>query len=285
MKIRTLLLCTVALACGLVSQGQAAVVNWTIDSNQSWIRLSVPDQVINIGGGNTLPAYLRNQTANPGDPVAGSWTDSGKRLASVSGVIASNMTSNSITFASGTHAAPAAATGNWRPDAASWDGSTFNTANGAVSPSVFAADLTHTGAFKIAFLNFYNVNTDYAGTATGLSSYAGTGAGTLAVGALGTILDLDALFLITDSRTNLGALVGNSNLGVNGSLNIVNTGGLNREMVITHTVPFVTFINGLPVNASFQSRILATATVPEPASLSLLGLAVSACALRRRRKV
>lgn len=285
MKLRSLLW-GCAIAVGLIGQIHAAAVNWTIDSSQSYIRLNIPDQIINIGGGNVLPVAMRDQGANPGSAVASSWTDAGKRLAGLSGTISSNMTANSISFTSGTHAAPAVASGLWRPDAASWDGSTFNTGLGATTPSVFAADLTVQGLLRAAFLNFYNVNTDYAGTATGLVNYAGAGSGSYNTGALaGTTMDLDALTLITDGRSSLAALIGTVNLGSNGSLSINDLGGLNRELVMNHNVGFVVLINGLPVNASFDSQVVARAIVPEPTAAALVGVALSLVSLRRRRSI
>lgn len=284
MRIRRLIACF-ALLCGcLTSQLQAALVNWNIDPNRSWIRLNVADQLITIGPGQTLPAALRDQTNGGG--AAPSWTDAGKRLAGVTGTLSTNMTANSITFNAGSHVAPATASGLWRPDAASWNGTTFNTAAGATTPSVFAADLTVGGGFVVAFLNFYNVNTDYAGTATGLANFAGSGSGALTVGSLGNSLDLDALALISDSRTtNLGSFLGAANLGGNASLNIANLGGLNRELDLQYSgAQFTVLINGLPVIASYDSRIVATATVPEPTSISLLGLGLAVVAVRRRRR-
>ena len=278
-------ICT-AVACCLGSQAMAAPVNWLIDSNQSWIRLSVPDQVINIGGGNVLPVGLRDQTATPGDPAAPNWTDAGKRLAAVSGVLSTTMTPNSIEFNYGAHAAPATASGNFRPDAGSWNGTSFDTSLGATSPSVFAADLTVQGVLTVAYLNFYNVNTEYAGIATGLVDYAGVAAGALKIGAdAGTILDLDALQLIGDSRTVLATLMGNVTMGTNGSLSITDLGGMDRRLDLTYDVPFVVLINGLPVNASFESVVVAYATVPEPASAGLVGLAFAMIGMRRRRAI
>lgn len=285
MKLRALFAFGALLLTTGIGQVQGAIVNWNIDSTQSWIRISIPDQIINIGGGNTLPVAMRDQGANPGSAVAASWTDAGKRLAEVTGTLSTNMTGTSISFNSGAHAAPALASGQWRPDAASWNGSTFDTSLGATTPSVFAADLTVQGLQRIAFLNFYNVNTDYSGTATGLSGWAGTASGgALTAGALaGTTLDLDAIFLIADGRSVYGTLGGAANIGVNSSLTIANLGGLDRELTFEYDVPFLVSVNGLPVNVEFESRIVAYATIPEPASLSLVGLALSFVTLRRRR--
>jgi hypothetical protein len=147
------------------------------------------------------------------------------------------------------------------------------------------ADLTLQGVNKIAKLNMYNFALDADGTLALAGGGPWAGFGSLNAGALaGATLDLDgglpgAGLTLADSRSNLGALIGNSILGINGSLYITNTGGLNRQMTMAYNVPFVVLINGLPLNGSFEANIVSTASVPEPASVGLVGLAVIALCL------
>jgi hypothetical protein len=290
MTRKTFLFSVTAVLCLAVSTLRADLVNWQIDSNQSWIRLSVPDQAIDPGTGQPIPAWLRDQGSSTSDPVAASWTDSGKRLAAIQGTLSSNyLEGSSIQFSTGTHAAQAVESGQFRPNRDSWNGSNFDT-SATGTPAAFAADLTLQGFNRLGFISIYNLNLDAAGSAA-LSGGAGvwTGAGSLALGALaGTILDLDgglpgAFIGIPDSRSVLASLLGNADLGLNGSLLINNLGGFNREMILDYDVPFTIVINGLPLSASFEARIVSYATIPEPASISLVGIALSVCCLRRRR--
>lgn len=286
--LRSLLLKSLVLIPVLLAGPvQASLVDWQIDSNSSWIRLTINDQNIQVAPGQFLPAWLRDQGV-PGGPVAPSWTDSGKRLAALEGTISSNyVEGSSIQFTSGSHNSNAVESGSFLPNRTTWDGTNFDTTQQG-TPTAFAADLTLQGAARLAFLNIYNVNLDFDGTST-LSGGAGTwsGSGNLSVGAeSGSILDFDAqpsLITLSDSRTALAALMGAAALGTDGSLTINDIGGLNRELLLTYDVPFVVVINGLPLNARFDASIRAYATVPEPASAALAGMAACMMALRRRR--
>jgi len=287
---KILLVCSAILLSGWVSQAKAALVTWNIDSSKSWIRLTIPDQIINIGGGQVVPAFLRgSSTAN--DQVIAPWADSNKRLAGVQGSWNTNyVEGTSIQFSTGTHSASIMETGTFAPDRNSWDGTNFGTRFPGTA-AAFAADLTLQGVNKIAKLNMYNFALDAHGTLALAGGGPWAGFGSLNAGALaGATLDLDgglpgAGLTLADSRSNLGALIGNSILGINGSLYITNTGGLNRQMTMAYNVPFVVLINGLPLNGSFEANIVSTTTVPEPASVGLVGLALSLCALKRRRPV
>lgn len=298
MKIKTLLAFTVMIAAAAAGRIQAnVVVDWSIDSSQSFVRLNLNDT--NHGAGLGVTGF-RDQT-NLGSPVASSWTDTGKKLAALSGFLSSTMTANDITFVLGSHAAPAVASGQFRPDAASWNGSTFNTGNGATTPSVFAADfIWQPGVLnaQVGFVNFYNVNTNYGGTVTGLTNYSGSGSGSLTVGlASGTTLDFDRTGILpnglmtADGRTSLSAVQGTAALTGTNSLTIAHLGGLTRRLTLTYSVPVTlslpNFGNGgnLLYSGTIDSTIVAVGTVPEPASVSLMGLALTFCAFRRCRSV
>lgn len=305
MKTKTLLAFCVMIAAAAAGRIQAnVVVDWSIDSSQSFVRLNLNDTNHGSGLGST---GFRDQT-DLGSPVASSWTDTGKKLAALSGFLSSTMSANDITFVLGSHAAPAVASGQFRPDAASWNGSTFNTGNGATTPSVFAADILWQPGVpgapgvlnsQVGFVNFYDVNTNYGGTVTGFTNYSGTGSGSLTVGlASGTTLDFDRTgpfpindLLTADGRASLSAVQGTAALTGANTLTIAHLGGLTRRLTLTYSVPVTlslpNFGNGgnLLYSGTIDSTIVAFGTVPEPASVSLLGIALAFSAFRRCRSV
>jgi hypothetical protein len=97
----------------------------------------------------------------------------------------------------------------------------------------------------------------------------------------GSVVDVDLLGILTDYGVTLDPF-GAANQG---SLMVEDLGANQRRLTIDVDVPISLDINGILLTASISGQIVGLATVPEPASVSLVGLALSLCALRRRRTI
>jgi len=292
--MRRIALSVAALVAVLASQSQAALV-WNIDSGVSYIRLNIPDQAVPIDDENTLDAKLRDYQVNPGPVLDGDpdvptvWTDLNGRRSFVSGTISSNyVEGSSIQFLPGTHTASAIEYGLFRPDPIPVPG---------VGPAAFAADvwfsveadpdnfpgeLTYQ---RLGHVRIRNINYDLDGTATlaaGPPSTWTQSGGSINLGTLaGSVVDVDLLGILTDYGVTLDPF-GSANAGL---LMVEDLGANQRRLTIDVDVPISLDLSGVPLTATITGQIVALATVPEPASVSLVGLALSLVALRRRRSI
>lgn len=290
--MRNFVLGVAALVAVFAGQSQAALV-WSIDSNVSYIRLNIPDQPVPIDEENTLNAKLRDYQVNGGpmldsDPdVPTSWTDLNGRRSFVSGTISSNyVEGSSIQFVPGTHSAGAIEYGLFLPDPSAVPGpaafaaDVWNTFE--ADPDNFPGELTY---LRLGHVRIRNINYDLDGTAslaagpptTWTQSGGSINLGTLA----GSVVDVDLLGILTDYGVTLDPF-GAANQG---SLMVEDLGANQRRLTIDVDVPISLDINGILLTASISGQIVGLATVPEPASVSLVGLALSLCALRRRRTI
>ncbi|HAC90374.1 MAG TPA: hypothetical protein DCF63_07025 [Planctomycetaceae bacterium] len=309
MSKKVFLLCSALLLSSWASQARAALTTWTIDSSASWARISIPDQPVPVPGVGTLPLGLRGQASVDGQPPAVpavAWADNNKRLTGIAGTWSTNyVEGSSLQFNNGSHTASAVNSGQWAPDAGSFTtvpNPDVFTVRFPGSAANYAADVfllsgvPGAAVNRLIKLSIANATMSAGGTATlSPSGPNWTGSGSLADHghAAGAQLNLDwnlpgAALGIEDSQSSLGAVMNTLNLGTNGSLAVNNLGGLNREMILTYTVPFSMVIVASPlvaVNGTLEVNVRSTAVVPEPASVSLVGIALGLCAFRRRRTV
>lgn len=290
--MRKFVLGVAALVTGLAGQGHAALV-WSIDSNVSYIRLNIPDQPVPLDESNSIDAKLRDYQVNggpvmDGDPdVPTAWTDLNGRRSFVSGTISSNYAEgSSIQFLPGTHSASAIEYGSFRPDEFVVTGPAAFAADVWASseddPENFPGVLTYG---RLGHVRIRNINYDLDGTATlaaGPPSTWTQSGGSINLGTLaGSVVDVDLLGILTDYGVTLDPF-GAANAG---SLMVEDLGGNQRRLTIDVDVPINLDLSGVLLTASITGQIVGLATVPEPASVSLVGLALSLCAIRRRRTI
>jgi len=242
-------------------------VLWQIDSEQSYIRLSIPDQDVPlVSGSPPSPLGLRDYSDDPFTPST-VWTDAGGRKSAVEGTLASNyVVGSSIEFVAGTHNANAVHFGSFRPDPAAWDGTLFEPNTGA--PAAFGASVVlapgQPGSFALGDLALRDLGYDVVG-AVGLNPSGGgwVGASSFSVGLKpGTRADIQGI--VNYFNEVLDDAVIEENLG---GLQIEDLGAGLHRITLAVNVPITFDIDGISLNASVEGAIVATATIAEPAQV------------------
>jgi hypothetical protein len=265
-----------SLSALLFSPCAAEQVIWTIDSAQSKMRMSIPDQDIDIGGGTTIFAGLRGAQpifdVTPGaiNPPVIPWTDDRGAAAPLAGTLTSEYVEGvSLGFTFGTHDANVVETGQWIPNRNKWDGTNFDFHKPEEEghPAGFATELTLGGVVRVGHVALYNIDLDVDGVANlsgGGGTWTQTG-GTLTMGgAAGSILDFWAQIFVSSSRTVSGTSLGPNS----GALSVEDIGNNQRKLTIQLNIPFVLFVSGLPLqDALFTGQIVAFADLSSPASV------------------
>ncbi|MBX3422505.1 MAG: hypothetical protein KF752_13205 [Pirellulaceae bacterium] len=258
-----------ALLVGAIGQAHAATVNWTIDSANSYIRLSIPDQIVPLGEAGELPLGLRDYV--DGIAIASDWTDAGGRRSFVGGTIKTDyVEGSSLAFVAGEQDVNALENNILRPDPAAWNpGPPGSYAPNTGAPAAFGANVIlgpgQEGQFVLGDIALRNIDYDVVGTVN-LSPGGGgwTTSDIFDVGLkAGAFADLDS-FLLSDREVTLDA--GATAPNANGSLTITNTGGNNRRLTMVISMPFAVDVEDLPLVATITGVIVANATLPAPAS-------------------
>jgi hypothetical protein len=303
MRVRAgkIALLVMVLFSGVSTRVGASLITWNIDSTQSIVRLNLPDQNITVDG---ITANVRLRNANNSN-----WSDDGGRASRVTGTLATNYSeggsSASLTFLQGLHNATAIEFGSFRPNPAAFDSSLVNAsnpdgqfANTSGAPAAFAAKIRGNAllTFDLAFLAIRSVEYDASGTATlngGAGAYSG-GASQTNLGVSAGFASIDGLNvgfpinsqLIPDiNNQDLGSLLGGQ-LEVNaGTISIANLGGLDRRLTKLINIPLSFDVDGIIVSGFINGQIVATATVPEPSSVSLLAIGLGLAVARGRRSL
>ncbi len=286
--------CVAALAVvwlfAAAAPARAAIVNWDVDSSLSYVRLTIPDQSVNVDG---ITATVRLRDAGN----TAQWTDNGGRRQSLEGTLSTNLIDgNSISFTGGAHNLFALETGSFRPNPADFDPNatsedspdgTYSDTTGA--PAAFAARARGTTliTFDLAFIAFRDVFFDAASAALALDGGGNFAGGTNNFGIASFVIDVDGLSApllgqaIPDiANEPLGSLMSSNN----GGGQVISLGGLSRQLILNVNVPLQIDLEGTLLNATATGRIVAFATIPEPSTIALTGLAaLGLCWAGRRR--
>lgn len=258
-------------------QARAEMVTWTIDSSQSWIRLTIPDQSILVGG-NPVPAWLRGAPATfdpnvPSQPpVASGWADSAGRLTNVQGTLTTDyVEGSSIQFTFGSDAMSLGEVGNFIPNrnfysAGPPEAYNYHTLPANGHPACFAFDLTLGGFSRIAPCTIWGMNFDSDGliNLSGSGPWTQSGGSMVIGGEAGATLDFWPFIITTPDRQSIGTTQGTNS----GNVVIEDVGGGVRKMTINVDCVFTVIISGLPlVGSKFQGQIVATTTLTQPAQI------------------
>ncbi|MBX3422733.1 MAG: PEP-CTERM sorting domain-containing protein [Pirellulaceae bacterium] len=314
-KSKLLLIGWAMLLSLCVRQADAALVNWTVDSANSYVRINLPLNSTFTLSGTNLSVRLRNADNS-------AWSDAGGRMSRFSGTLATEYSEdtfgpgspNHIQYLDGSHALQSINFGSFRPDPDQFSPTATNasnpdgqyTATGG-SPHSFALRVNWTSFFPSGTIGFLGLRDVQYNASGGLVSLAGSG-GNLTAGAnastfswSGGLADVDGFDLGPGlgqrNRDRVGgdmSILFSTNMETNGGgLTITNLGGLNRQLDQIIDIPVVfTFIGGdTPVASDdsivtgrLQGHLRAFATVPEPSSILLVGLASAANIMRWRRR-
>lgn len=282
----------VPLCIVIMSQStRAELFTWDIDSVQSYVRLAIPDQPVDLTPlGIAASGTARVRGSVSGGTQSTAWSDTNGRFAHVDGTFLAEYTTNGVgqellTVVGSEGGAYALNSGNYRPNPASFDGTTFT--DSSTSPAPFAAHLYISVSIltlEIGWMQFYDVALDMSSGTINLASTAnaipmnatnlGISSANLAVDGTGLAASLDTITSATGLlSTNVGA----------GS---ISASGLNRTLTLNINVPIsIPLDDNLSITATVTGLLVATATVPETSTVVMVGIAGLAAVpfLRRRR--
>ncbi|MBX3422503.1 MAG: PEP-CTERM sorting domain-containing protein [Pirellulaceae bacterium] len=308
MMRKMLLMCSAAMLSLMASRADAALVNWTVDSANSYIRINLPLNTASNVSGTTINVRLRNADN-------GTWSDAGGRMSRFGGTVATwyneegppNVFGGPLSFAyaSGLHSLTSINFGSFRPNPAAFDPTATNASNPggqftntSGSPHSFALRININALVfvnaTVGFIGLRDLNYNAGGVVAMSGSggnYTGTGG---QFGLSGGLYDIDAAdiglglgqLLPDEAGGDVTGLFGNTLFGNSGGLTITNLGGLNRRLDQVINIPLILDLgDGIAISGSLAGHMRAFATVPEPASLALVGLAGSCSLFRRRRRI
>jgi len=258
------------LACGALSW--AEVVSWNIDSANSYLRLTIPDQGLYVvSAGVNVTLQMRNADGT-------TWTDSGGRYTRLAGTLVTDYAEGTngaatVAFLGGLHNIYALEQTSLRPSPLQWDSATSNytgtaTALAALGArvrakySIFSPFDAAYVAFRSATLAINNttdlpisvVNGSFAGSTTRCSVNSG-------VDADGLVLPFGLGQAVPDT---LGGSLGSTGLNTLGGT-ITNLVGLSRKMNYHFSVSNLVFnLSGTIVTGSIAGVVVASTTLPTP---------------------
>ena len=243
-----------------------SVVTWDVDPTNSYIRLTIPDQAINIT--NIGNVTLRMRDANS----TSQWTDAGGRRAALDGQIMTDYVDGSwISFRSGSHNLYALENTSLRPNPADWGTTNYvgtSTAFAALGARVRG---TYILTFDAAFLAFREVTLDITNANGGFLAIT-NGAfatNTTRCGIASSLADVDGLELpLSLGQPIPDVLHGNMAPIVEPNIaggTITNLGGLNRKLTYPINIPQLAFdLSGTIVTGSAAGLVVAYAVLPAP---------------------
>lgn len=253
-----------------MDRADGARVSWDVDPAVSYIRLTVPDQAVNVTNVGNVTVRLRD----PGSSTA--WTDAGGRRAAVDGTLSTDYTDPAtITFIGGAHNLYALEQTNLRPNPAHWDPVGLSYTNTGTAPAALGARVRGTYlilTFDAAFLALRNVRLDVASEAVTLTAGAFPGNQT-EFGIISAVGDVDGLELPLDFGQpvpdvlggELDPIVATNSLG---GL-IEDLGGKNRKLTLNIETTISIDLQGILLSGSATGQIVAYGTIPEVPPLSI----------------
>jgi len=307
------LFCLTAFLSSFCAEVRSALVVWNIDSGQSFIRMNFADanQTIQVNLGSPVGTRPIDTTFSMRDADSTEvWTDNGGRRSAVAGTITTEYdeVGGVLNFLSGLHDMSAVNSGSFRPNPAAFSGGSYN--NTSAAPAAFAAKIRGIGSgvtgdpglpivldSDLAFFALRNVSYDSNG-AISLTGAGGNFSGSGGIfGIQGGNLDADNLEFNVQvvgfqnptpvapiAPDEQGTALVPSLVANNGSLSILNLGGLDRRLTQLINTELQLTVGGITFNGTMEGQIVAFASVPEPASASLLATALCLAGFRRRKK-
>jgi hypothetical protein len=254
----------------------AGVVTWDVDPTNSYIRLTIPDQTLNVTNLGDVTVRIRDATSTT------QWTDAGGRRAALDGEIVTDyVDGSSVKFLGGSHNLHALETTSLRPNPAAWNVGTTNYTNTSTALAALGgrARGTYILNFDAAFFAFREVRLDITnatGAATAITNGA-FAANTTRCGIAAALVDADGIELplglgqpVPDVlHASLAGLV-ETNAG--GGI-ITNLDELNRKLTYTIDIPHLAFdLSGTLVTGSVAGLVVAHATLPAPPSPPILSV-------------
>lgn len=263
--LRRALLATLAL---IALPAAAEIVKWDVDPAASYLRLTIPDQGVNVTNVGNITIRMRDANSTT------QWTDAGGRRAAIDGEIATDyVDGTAITFLGGTHNLFAIEGTSLRPNPADWSAATTNYIGTSTAPAALGGRVrgTYLLTFDAAFLAFRSVKLDLTNVFAGAiaitnGAFAG---GTTQCGIATALVDADGLELPLGLGQPIpdvlhGELPPLVQTNVAGGT-ITNLGGLNRQLTYTINLPYLAFdLSGTVVTGSAAGLVVATAVLPVP---------------------
>lgn len=262
------------VAVSLLSQtARAGVVTWDVDPTNSYIRLTIPDQVLAVTNVGNVTFQMRDASSTT------QWTDAGGRRAALDGEIATDyVDGTSITFLGGSHNLYAIETTSLRPNPADWNAATTNYAGTSTALAALGGRVRGTYVviilpvtFDAAFIAFRSVQLDITNSVTGPIAITNGrfATNTTRCGIATALADVDGLEL----PSGLGQPIPDVLHGPldpivqpnAGGGTITNLGGLNRKLTYTINMPNLSMdLSGTVVTGSAAGLIVAYAVIPAP---------------------
>ena len=265
-SVHMVILLTFALSTAIATAG---TVTWVVDSTNSYVRLTIPDQTINVTNVGNVTVQMRNASSTT------QWTDAGGRRAALTGEIVTDYEDgSSITFLGGAHNLQAVEATGLRPNPAAWSVGTTNYTNSSTALAALGGRVRGMYSiltFDVAYLAFREMRLDITNaTGEAVAITNGTFAGqTTGFGFASGLVDVDGLVLplnlgqpIPDIlHADLTPVVATNA----GSGTITNLGGQSRKLTYTINMSSLVFdLGGTLVNGSAAGLVVAHAVLPTP---------------------
>ena len=246
----------------------AASITWDIDPTVSYIRLAIPDQTVTVPNGTgTLTVTMRIRDAGDNN----NWSDAGGRRATLDGSFVTDYVNfTSVQFVAGSQGIIALQQTNLRPNPAQWDAvnATYTGTGTALAALGGRARGTYILTFDAAFLALRNVHMDIGSSVLPLGP-GGSFPGSQSVfGITAADADVDGLALPLGLGQPIPDLLADplpptTALNTGGGT-IVSTGGRNRKLTYTITMPSLTIqIDTTIINGSAEGLIVAYGQIPD----------------------
>ncbi len=274
-----------ALAGGALLVGflpaHADRVTWEVDRTNSYLRLTIPDQALNIPDLGSVTLRIRD-AGN-----ADQWTDAGGRRATLEGQIATEYEDGqSIRFLGGSHNLRARETASLRPSPEDWSSTASSYTGTRTAPAAFGGRVRGTYVavvfpvtFDAAYLALRDVQLNIVGVKAGpIALVNGTlPAGATQAGPASGWVDVDGLEL----PLNLGqpipdiyhaplSPVVTTNVAAG---SVSDLGGQRRKLTYPIEIPDLNLdLNGIKLSGSAAGMIVAYATLPTPLPPPVLSL-------------
>ncbi len=267
--LRFLFLLPTCVAAPLAPQtAGASIVTWNVDPAVSYLRLTIPDQTVDVPDVGTATLMIRDAASTA------QWSDTAGRRAALDGEIVTDYTDGvSISFLAGSNNLYALKTTSLRPNPAEWNAATATYSGSSTALAALGGRVRGTFllTFDAAYFAFRNIRFEISNASSrpiGITNGA-FAARTTRCGIPAPLVDVDGLALplglgqpIPDQLQGpMDPVVVQNAAGAT----IANVGGLNRKLTYTINLPsFSLNLNGTIVNGSAAGQIVAYGAIPAP---------------------